>query len=384
MRDSLRTQLLSQALAAFWVRIRVRPRCWQVASVLLLSSVTLAADTISGYVLDAQSNERLADVEVAFLVSGDAGAAEMVRHNTDAEGEFSFSGPFLTAGTAFTLVAHYGGLEYATDPLTVGAQDQVIIEVFDATEDASQIRVEGHHLFLSLTEAGIDVAQMVHFDNLGASTYMGERAGGGRRVLQLQVPPGNLALQGHSGEVLRASPTRLFTATPMPPGRSQVAFTVQLPGEGFGGVYEHETLYPTKRLELFVQPSNVELPAPLFQDLGEIQLHDQGYRHYRVTDLSPGRKVLVPLPYSQPLRWALKWGMLAFVLVTFAAVILITRPTAAPPTPASLSDEREMLIRQLAQLDDRIAAASGVDADDLQQQRAKLKERVADLYRQLA
>ena len=43
-----------------------------------------------------------------------------------------------------------------------------------------------------------------------------------------------------------------------------------------------------------------------------------------------------------------------------------------------------MLIRQLAQLDDRIAAASGVDADDLQQQRAKLKERVADLYRQLA
>lgn len=366
------------------ISARIWARIWQVTSALLLSAAALAADTVSGYVLDVESNERLANVEVAFLVAGEAGLAEMVRHSTDAEGAFTFSGPFLSAGTSFGLVAHYGELEYATDVLELGAQDQVIIEVFDGTEDESQIRIDGHHLFLALTETGIDVAQLVHIDNLGASTYMGQDINGGRRVFQLQVPEGNLALQGHSGQVLRGSPTRLFTETPLPPGRSQIAFTIQLAGDDFGGVYEHEVLYPTRRLELFLQPTDIDLPAALFQDQGTIQLHDQSYRHYRVIDLSPGRTVSIPLPYSRPLRWALKWGMLVFVMATLAAAISMTKSTAAAvPALDSSHGERQSLITQLAQIDDRLASATGAEANELRRQRGELKKRVVLLYRQL-
>ncbi|HCL26887.1 MAG TPA: hypothetical protein DIC52_00435, partial [Candidatus Latescibacteria bacterium] len=81
-----------------------------MAIVSLLMAASLAADTVSGYVLDAETDQRLADVEVAFLVAGEGGGmAEMVRRNTDRSGAFSFSGPFLSAGTPFGLVAHYGG-----------------------------------------------------------------------------------------------------------------------------------------------------------------------------------------------------------------------------------------------------------------------------------
>lgn len=362
-----------------------RPRlAWQVAVAILLSVGWLGADTVSGYVLDAQTQLRLAQVEVAILVPGEDGLAEMVRHRTDAKGEFSFCGPFLTAGTSFALVAHYGNLEYATETLEVGAQDQVIIEVFDGTQDDTQIRIDGHHLFLAVTPVGIDVAQLIHFDNLGASTYVGHTFGDERHVLQLQVPEGNLALQGHGGQVLRAGPTRLFTNSPLPPGRSQVTFTIQLDGEKFGGDYEHEVLYPTSRLELFLQPTDIALSSDVFEDLGEVHLRDQAYRHYRVRDLSPGRRLSIRLPYSRPLRWSLKWAMLVLASMMLPAAIALARPADAPRGKSSVDAERQTLIARLAGIDDRLETATAADAVDLRSQREGLKKGAVSLYRHLA
>ena len=357
---------------------------WQVAVATFFSVGSLAAETVSGYVLEAQTQQRLAQVEVAFLVAGENGLAEMVRHSTDEKGVFSFSGPFLAAGTPFALVAHYGGLEYATETLVVGGQDQVIIEVFEGTQDDDQIQIDGHHLFLAVTPTGIDVAQLIHVDNLGASTYMGHAFGEERHVLQLQVPEGNLALQGHSGQVLRAGPTRLFTNSPLPPGRSQVTFTIQLDGEKFGGDYQHEVLYPTSRLELFLQPTDIELPSSVFQDLGEVHLQGKGYRHYRVRDLSPGRKVSIPLPYTRPLRWSLKWVMLVLASVMMPAAIALARSAGSPEGKRSVDAERRIVIAQLAGIDDRLETATGTETVDLRRQRRQLKEGVVLLYRQLA
>ncbi len=356
---------------------------WRLATTIMLACLPLAADTVSGYVLDTQTEQRLVGIEVAFLVGGEEGLTEMVRRRTDEEGAFSFSGPFLTPGTTFVLVAHHEGLEYDTEPLQVGMQDQVIIEVFDGTEDDGQIRLDGHHLFLAITKAGVDVAQLVHIDNDGASTYIGRAFGDERRVFQMQVPAGSLAPQGHSGQVLRAGPTRLFTTTPLPPGRSQIAFTIQLRGDDFDGSYEHEVLYPTSRLEVFVQPTDIELPASQFEDHGEIHLHDQGYRHYRMRDLDRGRTVAIPLPYSQPLRWSLKWAMLVLVPALLAAAVALTRPAAAAPPAGATRSQCEQLIAQLADIDDRLDTADERGAFTLQQQRQQLKKQVTLLYRQL-
>ena len=358
--------------------------------ILLSLGGRLAADTVSGYVLDAETDARLPRVEVSFLLSAEAGLSEMVRRSTNAEGEFSFSGPFLKAGTAFTLVAHYGGLEYATDALQVGAQDEVIIEVFDGTDDDGQIGIEAHHLFLAVTTAGVDVAQLLHIDNLGTSTFVGHTKGDERHVLQLQVPAGNLALQGHGGQVSRSAPERLFTNAPLPPGRSQVSFTVQLMGEEFGGTYEHEILYPTNRLEMFLQPSDIELDGE-FQDLGEIDLHDQTYRHYRLFDLNPGHTVSIELPLSRPVRWSLKWLVLGFVVAMMAAAVVLTRKgqgqiaaEADPVTtdaPAVVTEQQDLL-GKLAEIDDELASADSGRSQHLQQQREELKQRVIELYRQ--
>ena len=345
-----------------------------------------AAGVVQGYVLDGLRDERLPGVEVAFLVpDGGGGVTEIARRTTDDSGAFSFAGPFLAEGTTFALTAYYRGLEYGTGNLVVGDQDQVIVEVNEGTEDPSGIRIAAHHLFLSVTDRGLEVLQLVEVENQGPATYVGRLVDEERRVLELAVPAGHLGLQAHAGEIVRAGRTRVFDTRPLPPGSTRTAFTFQLSAEALAGGYEHTVLHPTDRLELFLRPPELALGPP-FRDLGRITLQDQDYRHYRLEDLVPGRTVAVPLPVPRPLRWALKWATLALVPAVLIAVLALARapasggaPTAAERTRLEL--RRRELLAELSPLD----PGRGDPAEDdttVRRRRLILAEAV-DVYRRL-
>ena len=317
----------------------------------------MAADVVHGYVLDEFRDERLPGVEVAFLVpDGGGGVTEIARRTTDDSGAFSFAGPFLAAGTTFALTAFYRGLEYGTQNLVVGDQDRVIVEVNEGTEDPSGIRIATHHLFLSVMDRGLEVLQLVQAENRGSATYVGRLVDEERRVLELALPAGHLGLQAHTGEIVRAGPTRLFDTRPLPPGATRTAFTFQLPAEALAGGYEHTAVYPTDRLDLFLRPPELSLGPP-FRDLGRITLQDQDYRHYRLDNLAPGRTVGVPLPVRRSLRWALKWATLALVPAVLAAVAALARSPSAADGAATaqertrLEQRRRELLAELARLD---------------------------------
>lgn len=323
-------------------------RPWPIALLSALAagmSAPAPAATVKGYVLDVLRDERVPGVEVAFLIPDQGGGVtEIARRTTDKTGGFSFAAPFLSAGTPFVLTAYYRDLEYGTRNLVVGNQDQVILEVYEGIDDPSGIHVAAHHLFLSVRDRGLEVLQLVQAENHGSATYVGRRVGEERRVLELALPEGHLGLQAHAGAIVRAGPTRAFDSRPLPPGSTQTAFTFQLPAaalEGHG--YEHTVIYPTDRLELFLQPPEISLGAP-FQDLGRITIQDRDYRHYRLEGLDPGRTVAVPLPVPRPLRWALKWAMIALVPAVLITVFALARTTTGPAErPAPTGEDRELL-----------------------------------------
>jgi len=93
--------------------------------------------------------------------------------------------------------------------------------------------------------------------------------------------------------------------------------------------------------------------------------------------------VAIPLPYSQPLRWSLKWAMLVLVPALLAAAVALTRPAAAAPPAGATRSQCEQLIAQLADIDDRLDTADERGVFTLQQQRQQLKKQVTLLYRQL-
>ena len=345
-----------------------------------------AAGVVQGYVLDGLRDERMPGVEVAFLIpDAGGGVTEIARRTTDDSGAFSFAGPFLEAGTTFALTAYYSGLEYGTQNLVVGDQDQVIVEVNEGTEDPSGLRITAHHLFLSVTDRGLEVLQLVQAENRGSATYVGRLVDGERRVLELAIPAGHLGLQAHAGEIVRAGPTRVFDTRPLPPGSTRTAFTFQMPAEALDGGYEHTVIHPTDRLELFLRPPELALGPP-FRDLGRITLQDQDYRHYRLEELVPGRMVGVPLPVPRTLRWALKWATLALVPAVLVTVLALSRAPASGGAPTAAERRRLELRRRelLAELSPLDPGRGDQPEDDTTARRRKLiLAEAVDVYRRL-
>lgn len=326
---------------------------------VLLGAVAVAqAETVQGYVLHAVTQQRVGGVEVAFYIRQDNQVREVLRKATDAEGRFSFSGPFLAPGLSFALAALYQEVPYFSSTLQVGAQKQVILEVYEPTNRAEGLHIAAHHLFLSLAAERVEVVQLVHIDNPTERTYVGQGQGTERRVTEFWLPPGAFGLQSHSGLMHQADETRFFDNQPLLPGRSQISFSFGLDGTRLREGYVHRVVYPTGRLDVFLEPASIQISAP-FVDLGVVDLHGRQYRRLQLNDLQSGREITIPLPLSRPLRWMLKWVALAAAGVAgLGALALGSRaPGLARGSfdPERLRQERQRQLEELARLDDQWA-----------------------------
>lgn len=325
---------------------------------LLLASPALRAEAVRGYVLQPTTGEQVADVEVAFYVRQEGRLGEILRKTTDAQGRFAFSGPFVEGGLEFVLAAFYRGVPHFTIPLEVGAQQEVIVEVYEPTRDGSDLRIASHNLFLALGGGELDVAHLVQIDNAGERTYVGRGGEGQRRVAEFALPANLFGLQSHAGNIVPAGDDLYFDTQPLPPGSTQITFTFSLDAQQLDQGYVHQVGYPTERLEIFLQPSTFQPGAP-FADLGTVDLHGNQYRRLQLTGLEPGANVLVPLPLNRSQRWLLKWAALGVAgLGGILALILAGRTASAKAAPKALPDIRNLrqyadqLVDRLARLDD--------------------------------
>lgn len=351
---------------------------------LLLASASVRADAVRGYVLQPVTGEQVAHVEVAFYVRQERGLSEILRKTTDAQGRFAFAGPFVEAGLEFVLAAFYKGAPHFTAPLEVGAQQEVIVEVYEPTQDAADLRIASHNLFLSLGAGQLDVAHLVQIDNTGERTYIGRGGEGQRQVAEFALPPGLFGLQSHAGSIVPAGNDRYFDTQPLPPGTTQITFTFSLDAQQLDRGYVHQVGYPTQRLEIFLQPSTFQPGAP-FADLGTVDLHGNQYRRLQLAGLEPGEQILVPLPLTHSQRWLLKWAALGIACLGGCLALLLAgrarRPqpaVQAGPDSQTLRQYGDQLIDQLAQLDE--AHAGRPDDPQYRAARARLMEQARAVF----
>ena len=323
-----------------------------VAALLLCAGELPAA--IDGYVLNPQTQSRIPQIEVAFYIRQDDNqVSEIMRKMTDAEGRFSFSGPFLQDGLEFALAAFYDGVPYFSSTLEAGAQQQIILEVYETTADASGLDIGAHHLFLSLREGTIECIQLLQIRNTLDRTYAGQGSGRERRVTEFALPPELFNLQGHSGLVHQTEPGRFFYNQPLPPGPSQLSFSFELDARQFDDDYVHQVIYPTERLAVFLDPPTIDIGPP-FIDQGTVELHDRQYRRVEIQNLQPGQVVEIPLPHSRSLRWLLKWAALAGTFTALGAALALGR--GQPQGASALAPgDRQRVIAEIARLDDEYA-----------------------------
>jgi hypothetical protein len=332
---------------------------WSLAALALLAPTRQAfADTVHGQVLHGISGFPQTGLEVAFLIRQEGGLNEIVRKETDAEGRFSFAGPFISPGLRFFLVAFYGGVPYPSAELEVGAQRGIVLEVYEPTEDPAALHLSTHSLFFSLKSAGIEVLHVAQIHNADQRTYAGKRVDGKRRATEFSLPAATFNLQNFSGTFSQDGPERFFDDRPLPPGDTQVAFTYFVDPEQLEGDYIHRTVYPTQVLEVLVQPISISLDPP-FDDLGTVDFPNGQFRRFRLQNLEAGQSVPIPLPLGRSLRWSFKWIAL---LMAFAGLISLFfvphRPQEHEPQEPTKVDtqntqqEYQDLLKDIAQLDD--------------------------------
>ena len=346
---------------------------WLCAAVVLCASDLWGA-AINGYVLNPFTQARIPSIPVAFYVRQDGEILEMLRKETDAEGRFSFAGPFLQSGLHFGLAAFYDGIPYFSSTLEAGAQQQVILEVYEKTDDPSGIRISTHHLFFSLREDAVECVQLLQIHNALERTYSGSGDGQERRVTELALPTGLFNLQSHSGLLHQAGEGRFFDNQPLPPGRSQRSFSFHLDARNFASPYVHQVIYPTDRLEIFLDPPSTEVEPP-FIDLGIIEQHGRQYQKLVLENLLPGQQVAIPLPLAPSLRWSFKWAALAGAFVAGGVALALSRQHPSTDRTRAL-EKRQQLIGELARLDDSFADQPA-DPHYLDQRAHLMREAVA-------
>ncbi len=321
-----------------------------LSAAIVLCASDLWGAAIDGYVLNPFTQARIPDIPVAFYVRQDGEILEMLRKETDAEGRFSFAGPFLQSGLHFGLAAFYDGIPYFSSTLEAGAQQQIILEVYEKTDDPSGIRISTHHLFFSLREDAVECVQLLQIHNALERTYSGSGDGRERRVTELALPTGIFNLQSHSGLLHQAGEGRFFDNQPLPPGRSQRSFSFNLDARKFASPYVHQVIYPTDRLEVFLDPPSTEVEPP-FIDLGIIEQHGRQYRKIVLENLQPSQQVAIPLPFAPSLRWSLKWAALAGAFLAGGGALALSRQHPSSDRARAL-ERRQHLIEELARLDD--------------------------------
>ncbi len=363
-------------------------RQWVVSSLTLWSLAwgviyPAQADQIDGYVLNSSSDERSGGVEIAFYVQQDEQVSEIMRKKTNSEGRFSFSGPFLTTGTPFALAAFYKGVPYFSSTLEAGAQKQIILEVYEPTDRPDALHIVSHNLFLNVTQDRVEAVHLAQFHNGGKRAYVGTGQDSERRVSQFNLPPGAFDVQSHSGRMTQVDGTTFFDNQPLLPGHSQLSFSFVLDPNQLADGYWHESAYPTEQINLFVQPSTMQIDGGDWTDEGVVDMHGQQYRRLNITDVQAGQRLLVPLPISPPMRWVLKWAALAAGALAGASVFMLrnVQPKQTASQEKSLAPLRQQTLAEIAQLDAEYAERR--DEAAYCQTRRQLLDRAVDLTRRL-
>ena len=324
---------------------------------LTLSISNVEASSIRGYVLKGPI--RMSGVEVAIYMNQAEQITEIARKNSDINGEFVFRAPFMQPGMPFALTAFYQGIPYQSSTLEVAAQDEIIIEVFDTTSVDKHLFIDTHHIFLTVNETVVNVVQLVQMQNEKNQTFAGTMKDGFRHVSKFVLDENLFDLQNFSSHFHQTNENTFFDSQSLPPGETQLSFSFKLNTNKLNNGYEHDVIYPTKRLEVFVEPTTIEI-SNKWEDLGLIDLHGTTYRRILKRNLVSGDSMFVKLPLPLEMRSLLKWGALATCIIISVTALggKLGSRLNLPSNPSirnakRLAEQKETLLLKIAHLDQK-------------------------------
>jgi len=352
--------------------------------------------TVRGSVVQGTSGAALPSGLEVTLHAYD-GQAEVLTQTAavDAQGTFEFSRLDVVAGRLFVVTAEADGVTYGSEAVHLsdaGQADDLLLLVYEATEEVQALRADRIHLLVNFpTEGTVELIQLWLISNDSDRTVV---APAGQGVLTFSLPPGALDLtfeEGSDPERFVVTNDGFVDRLPVRPGSmsSQVVFSYVLPYDGRMDFSQPVSL-PVEEGILIVPEGGPELSGEGLQDQGAREMSGTSVRTYSLGPVAPGGSVDFRLsgrlrvagqPGNTLASVAIGIGVLGVALIA-AGLWWYRRPEPARVRPVQPleSESRQMLLQQIADLD-RARAAGQIEESDYQVRRAALKERVLELMR---
>jgi hypothetical protein len=309
---------------------------------LLLVRPTVAGaqggGTIEGAVINGTADTGPVEgLEVRLRVFVGMEESTSLTATTDAQGTFRFENLDTSTDRSYLVLTTYQGVTYSQGLLSFEpGQDAVSVEllVYATTTDDAQVGVERAHLFLTLSEGGVEATELYVFVNTGDRTYVGTEEVDGRLwTSQFTLPEGGHDLvfdDGSLGGRFLPTESGFVDTEPQWPGSTSVMFHYALDCERGECDLSREIEHPIANLNVLVPEAAVQVQSAQLTFEGRRDAQGAAYLNYVGRDLAPGQRLDLrlrleeagPAPAVSQSRGtqSLPWIILGAVLVGLALI----------------------------------------------------------------
>lgn len=370
------------------------------------AAIRLAATTGDGVInlraINGTPNgQPIRDLPVTLRIYDTSGEVLSRTATLDDAGFVSFDNLPVRANYFYQAELDYsGGRFYAAPaqfPVTGTRLISDVLPVFETTTDASAIRINELHIFVQdMNERTVTIVEYYLFDNASDRAYIGEAGPNDkRRTLRISAPQDaqNLRFDGLGlGSRFFQDGDVIYDSDLVVPGlrSAQIAMIYELPYHD-SRAFDRRVFYPVQRADVIVP--EVTGPGTPFTVTGG--LSDQGVQQTLGGNvrlfLSPralaagesfsfelrGRPLAAPTPGSDPR--AIGFGLIAFGLAIGLAYFIFNRARAYRIAQQGAPRRRQILTRQIADLDDKFALGE-IAEEDYRAQRDRLKRELVALW----
>jgi mono/diheme cytochrome c family protein len=361
---------------------------------------------IKGKVVNNSTEKALVDTDViltAYL--GDKEMGETVV-KTNGEGIFEFKN--LAWDRSYSISLKYEGGEYITDKLVFSPEEVIKtldLPVYESTDSDRYITVNISHMIVQISETSLSVAELMVFHNSGKRVYVGSKEikKGRRETLKFSLPPGASDIQYLSGltsdRVVGTNQGFVDTSS-IEPGIKRVIYAYTLPFESGKDIIEKVINNPTDSFVLLVSDTGAEVKVDGLAKGGATEIPDQGrFLQWSGAEIPLGTKIRIEIGDTRLLaqdylKFA-TFGVLAIVVVIGVLYSFIIKPNdKSKAKDASLTimtdqyvtrdleEERKILIREIAELDDSFEAKE-ITEEEYTRMRSIKKGKLVEITRKI-
>jgi mono/diheme cytochrome c family protein len=305
-------------------------------------------------------------------------------------GHFVITDAQVGASNLVAVGIDYKDLSFYSDVAPSQPQVTLPITIYESTQDTAQVKIDTLHIVVEPALNGYSISEIYVLSNNGDRFV----AGFGQPVLHFGLPAGatDLQIDPTMQSVLERQGDGLdyFDAIPVGQQVQSIVYQYTLPVTDTS--LSRAIYHPIALANLLLggQADNLTVTSDQLKLAGSQtipaspnsgQPNAQTFQQYTAANVQPGQTLSLSIgTKSQPFDWRILLGV-ALVLVGVAGIIIWQRsqkkqPAAASPRSAEI--QREVLIDQIASLDDDFAEGK-LDEINYKAKRAKLKEKLMKL-----